>query len=448
MLSLHNQLVVDGWMAIVSGRWIVQHGLPSHDTLTVFAHGHRWIDQQWLAQLGLYGLWRLGGVKLALFVHALLVTSGLVGAALFARTRGATARSVTWIAIPVLIAYYPVASVMRPQSFAFPLFAAVLWLVLADARQPSRRVFWTLPLLVLWTNLHGSVVLGAMLVSLAGLVGMVRAAAAERTRARAPARAVGLRVRLALRPSPARVLREDPRRRRLQAVRDGVGADDAHPADGGRLPGRARRALAARPGRAAALPLLDQLAFALTAVLAFEAVRNTAWIGLVALAVLPPTRRPAAREPGGGAGAPEPDPLRHDPRHARDLGRRRGGEADELVHDRVPDRGGAGRVEPQPDRTDACTPRAPTPTGCSGAGPTSTGRVAYDARFELLSQAQLKRIARFQARVGNWLPTARGYRVFVLDPRSDHALERSLLRALPARVVFSSPQVVVLRRRG
>src|SRR5436305_2642271 len=161
-------------MAIVSGRWILQHGLPTRDALTVFAHGHRWIDEQWLAQLALYGLWRLGGVKLALFVHALLVTGALAGAALYARTHGATARSVTWVAIPVLIAYYPVASVMRPQSFAFPLFTAVLWLVLDDARKPSRRVFLTLPLLVLWTNLHGSAVLGAMLVSLDGLVGMVQ----------------------------------------------------------------------------------------------------------------------------------------------------------------------------------------------------------------------------------------------------------------------------------
>ena len=71
-----------------------------------------------------------------------------------------------------------------------------------------------------------------------------------------------------------------------------------------------------------------------------------------------------------------------------------------------------------------------------------------DARFELLSRAQIQRIAEFQARAGNWLPTARGYRVFVLDPRTDHALEQALRRALPARVVFSSPQVVVLRRRG
>ena len=80
--------------------------------------------------------------------------------------------------------------------------------------------------------------------------------------------------------------------------------------------------------------------------------------------------------------------------------------------------------------------------------PTLAGSVAFDARFELLSRAQIQRIAAFQARAGNWLSTARGYRVFVLDPHSDHALEHALRHALPAQVVFSSPQVVVLRRRG
>jgi len=79
VLSLRKQLVVDGWMAIVSGRWIVQHGLPSHDTLTLWAHGHRWIDQQWLAQLALYGLWRLGGLKLALLVHDVVQSARLMG---------------------------------------------------------------------------------------------------------------------------------------------------------------------------------------------------------------------------------------------------------------------------------------------------------------------------------------------------------------------------------
>ena len=50
------------------------------------------------------------------------------------------------------------------------------------------------------------------------------------------------------------------------------------------------------------------------------------------------------------------------------------------------------------------------------------GRVAFDARFELLNSAQVKRLGEFQARIGDWMTAVRGYRVIVLDrvrePRS------------------------------
>jgi hypothetical protein len=445
VLALRHELVVDGWMALVSGRWIVQHGLPSHDTLTVLTHGHRWIDQQWLAQLGLYGLWRLGGIKLALLIHALLVTSALVGAALIARTRGATPRSVTWIAIPVLIAYYPVASVMRPQSFAFPLFSATLWLVLADARKPSRRVFLTLPLLVLWTNLHGSVLLGAMLVSLAGVVSMVE-------KRRPGRRGVALLV------LPWACVFASPYALHLPSYYEKilVGGDfKQFVTEWAPTTLSARTAavylivlgglwLMGRAGRG--MPLLDQLAFVLTAVLAFEAIRNTAWIGLVALAVLPPLldrlRTPAV------------DPARLNRILAITI------LAAVLISV-------AGVAAKPTSWFTTGFPTAGAQAAVGAAGPQSRifatspyadwllwtrpeldGRIAYDARFELPSRTQLKRIARFQARAGDWLPMARRYSVFVLDRTTDRDLERSLIRQLPARVVFSSPQVVVLRRRG
>ncbi len=429
VLSLHKQLVVDGWMAIVSGRWIVQHGLPSHDTLTVLTHGRRWTDEQWLAQVALYGLWRLGGVKLALFVHTLLVTGGLAGAALFARTRGATARSVTWIAIPVLIAYYPVASVMRPQSFAFPLFAAVLWLVLDDARQPSRRVFWTLPLLVLWTNLHGSVVLGAMLVSLDGLVGMVQ-------KRRPSGRG------LALLLAPWACVFASPYGPHLPAYYEKilVGGDfkqfvtewapttlSAQTAavylivlGGLWLLGRAGRgAPAVRPARVRAhrRPRVRRCA-------EHRLDRARGARGASA------ARRPAPRQPGRGAGAPEPDPLRDDPRRARHRGRRRGGEIDELVHAGIPEPRQRGPHQQRPGRTGGSSPRAPIADWLlwSQPEPRGPGRVRRPLRAPLGRADPADRA--FPGRVGNWLPTARGYQVFVLDPRSDQALERSLRRSL------------------
>ncbi len=54
---------------------------------------------------------------------------------------------------------------MRPQSFAYVLFVGVLWLLFDDLRAPSRRIYLVLALLVLWANLHGSVVVGSALVS-------------------------------------------------------------------------------------------------------------------------------------------------------------------------------------------------------------------------------------------------------------------------------------------
>jgi hypothetical protein len=422
LVALRRDLVVDGWMALVSGRWIAQHGLPSHDTLTVWTHGHRWTDQQWLAQLALYGLWRVGGIKLALLVHTLLVTSGLAIAAVVARKRGASALSVTYVAIPVLVAYYPVASVMRPQTFAFPLFATTLWLVLSDALKPSRRVYLTLPLLVLWTNLHGSVLLGAMLVSLAGLVAIVQ----ER---RPSAR--GLVLLLA----PWACLFASPYALHLPRYYDKI-------LIGGQFkkfvtewapttltPGTAAVYLIVlgglwllgRAGRET--PLLDQLAFLLTAVLAFEAVRNTAWVGLVALAVLPPL---VDRLRG---------PVQDPPRMNRIL---------------------AITVLATAVITAVAVATKPTSWFTTGfpqhasraASAALSGRVAFDARFELLSTKQLQKIAAVQARSGDWLPTLKGDKVFVLSRTSDQSLDRSLIHRLPARVVFSSPQVVVLRRRG
>ncbi|HKD93806.1 MAG TPA: hypothetical protein VKB43_03760 [Gaiellaceae bacterium] len=445
VVALRKDLVVDGWMALVSGRWIAQHGLPSHDTLTVWTHGRPWNDQQWLAQLGLYGLWRLGGIKLALLVHALLVISGIAGAALIARTRGASALGVTYVAIPVLLAYYPVASVMRPQSFAFPLFTATLWLILSDAQKPSRRVYLTLPLLVLWTNLHGSVLLGAMLVSLAGLVAIVQE--------RRPSTR-GLVLLLA----PWACLFASPYALDLPSYYDKI-------LIGGHFkkfvtewapttltPGTAAVYilvlgglwLLGRAGREA--PLLDQLAFLLTAVLAFEAVRNTAWVALVALAVLPPL---VDRLRG---------PVQDPPRMNRIL-------AITILATAVIALA-AVAIKPTSWFTSGFPPggaeAAVAAAGSQGrvfatspyadwllwSRPRLAGRVAFDARFELLSTKQLEQVARVQARSGDWLRTLRGYRVFVLSRQSGPSLEQGLIDRLHAHVVFSSPQVVVLRRRA
>lgn len=445
LVTLRRGLGGDGWLALVSGRWIVQHGLPSHDALTTMTRGKRWTDQQWLGQLTLYGLWRLGGIKLAMLVHAVLATSGLVGAALIARKHGATARSVTWIAIPAMIAYYPVAAVMRTQAFAFPLFAATLWLTLDDARQPSRRVFWTLPLLVLWANVHGSVLLGCGLVALAGLVSMAQ-----------NRRPTGRGMALLL--TPWLCVFVSPYALNLPAYYQKVllGSDFKH-----LVTEWAPTTLTAVTapvfllvlgglwllGRnARALPVYDQVVFVVMSVVAFQAIRNIAWIALVALAVLPPLidrMRSPVEEPrrlnrilalsmvaltvvamAGVAAKPTSWFTHAFPDGAAQA---------------------AGAAAGQNGRVFATSPYADY---VLWKRPDLAGRVAFDTRFELLSRGQLDALGRIENAAGDWRKTLRGYRVFVLGPKFDQTLEDALRRDPAVHVVFKSPQIVVLSRRG
>src|SRR6185503_5019809 len=143
-----------------SGRWIAEHGLPRTDTLTVAGAGRAWTDAQWLAHLVFYEAWRLGGDPMVAAVTAGAVA--LSFAILYATMlmRGvAPARAVLWTLGAVFLVVPN--STPRAQTLCFPLFAGLVYLI---ARQVGRR--WSpvdlgvLGLLIVWANLHGSVMLG------------------------------------------------------------------------------------------------------------------------------------------------------------------------------------------------------------------------------------------------------------------------------------------------
>jgi hypothetical protein len=186
-------LVQDTWLALVDGRFVAEHGIPRVDDLTVMAHGARWVDQQWLAHLTLYELTRVGGLRLTLASGLGFTFLALVLGAGLARRAGASSRSVALVALlPLCVT--PWLLQLRTQTLALPLFVAVYGLLAADSRRPSRRVWFVLPLLMLWANLHGSVLLGALLVSFHGLFlarrhtsrGLLLAAAAPATLVASP----------------------------------------------------------------------------------------------------------------------------------------------------------------------------------------------------------------------------------------------------------------------
>src|SRR3954452_1974174 len=174
-----TQVTQDGWLTLVSGRQLVDHGLFAPDSLTILTHGQHWIDQQWLAQLTFYGLASAGGFKLAMLVHFGLVIGSVGFALAVARKRGAGPLSTAWVgALSILVAAW--GWQMRSQNLAYPLFVGVLALLMFDRGKLSRRVFWVLPMLVLWANLHGSVLIGTLLVCVYAATSALQALRSER----------------------------------------------------------------------------------------------------------------------------------------------------------------------------------------------------------------------------------------------------------------------------
>lgn len=116
----------------------------------------------------LYELVHHGGFAAVLGVGIACVIAALAILGIAARRLGGSPRATALaLCLPVLAA--PSLAQLRAQTFALVLFAAVFVLLALDARSPSRRVLWVLPLLGVWANLHGSVALGAAFAGIYGL---------------------------------------------------------------------------------------------------------------------------------------------------------------------------------------------------------------------------------------------------------------------------------------
>jgi hypothetical protein len=172
-------VVGDTWLTLMAGREIVEHGLPHTEEITILGQGATWTDQQWLAQLVFYGAHELAGLRAVVVLDILLVLLALSLAAGTARSIGASARSTFLIGLLAVLAG-PWGWTIRAQSAALALFAGVLWLLVDGYRNGlGRRTLLVLPLLVVWANLHGSVVLGAALTALLAVCVLVRDRGAE-----------------------------------------------------------------------------------------------------------------------------------------------------------------------------------------------------------------------------------------------------------------------------
>ena len=443
----------DTWLALVGGRQVWSDGLPRHDTMTIWSHG-AWVDQQWLGQLLFYGIHAFGGLRLLLLVHAALLVGAFALALTFARRMGASSRSVALVAVLALFVAFP-SSAVRTQALAYPMFISLFWLLAADARKPTRRVFLVLPLLVLWANVHGSAALGAGLVVVWGLAELVRAGrrpGAGNARVRAIVLAVA--APLCLLASPYALSLPGYYRDVLGA---GAFRDVVSEWGPTTFPDQLPFFVLALPAlwlagrKARRLSLFEHLALLCTLVAGLDAVRNMVWFAFVAAMVVPraldgvwsveqaPLRRRVNLALSLGAlavlvGAFAAIAARPGGRYAPDYPRRA---ADAVVQATAGD--SSLRVFANERYADWLLWRVPR----------LSGRVAFDARFELLSSRQLRAISHFRNHSpADWLAAADGYRLLVLDPQDEKRAIRAVLHEAGTRQLYRDRHVAVLLRKG
>ena len=152
----------DSFLSLYAGRYISETGIPKTDPFTVAAHGRTWIDQQWLAHWIYYSAWQGGGDVAVGMLSGLLIASAFGMLAVMIMRRGIDpVRAVIWATIAFFVCQPN--TVIRAQSFAYPLFAGLLWILLEDERRERYKwpVLMAVPVLILWANIHGSALMGA-----------------------------------------------------------------------------------------------------------------------------------------------------------------------------------------------------------------------------------------------------------------------------------------------
>jgi hypothetical protein len=336
-----------------------------------------------------------------------------------------------------------------------------VFLLSHDARCPSWRACWTLPVLVVWGNVHGSVTLGVGLVALRGLT-----SAWQWRRQRGP-RGLGARALVLLIGAPVALLITPYGLRAVAYYHSTLGnsalrhvVSEWQPVTSSALIAVPFFALAAIMiwsfGRFPARSTLwDRLALLALAAATVEVIRNVPFFALCALAILPLSLAGPGTDaaPAGISSALQ----------RRVNGALLGFAAATAVLAGVVVIGRpAQTLQPSflkgamlsavaraagADRTLKVVADSRYANWLLWRDPALHGRMAADARFELYSAHELYKFQELFSALGlGWKSAARGYRLLVLDRSADSEAVTGFLHEPHARVLYRDARAIVILR--
>jgi hypothetical protein len=163
----------DFWWHLRTGQLIFQtHAIPHTDPFSYTKTGAAWITHEWLSEMLIFGLFRLGGYGLLIFFFSILISAAFLFS--YKRSPAETRPFVAgFVLVLAAISSAPTWGV-RPQMIS--LFITSLFLFLLDAYRREGKYLFLIPLPVitlLWVNLHAGYLIGLALISIYILGGLI-----------------------------------------------------------------------------------------------------------------------------------------------------------------------------------------------------------------------------------------------------------------------------------
>lgn len=161
-MAARNVTDPDLWWHLKTGQYISEHkSVPHADPFSYTRAGQPWVAHEWLTELLLYQIHRSAG-----WGGLIVIFSAVLAAAFwFLYLRCGPAPYVAGVA--TLCAAWATAPVwgVRPQVLS--LLLTSLWLLILERSESNPKLlWWTLPLTLLWVNLHAGFALGLALSAL------------------------------------------------------------------------------------------------------------------------------------------------------------------------------------------------------------------------------------------------------------------------------------------
>jgi hypothetical protein len=163
----------DLWGHVMFGRQLLAHAsLPAINPYSYSAPGFPWLRHEWLSEVlmgWLFDTFGAAGLKLLKFI----CTAGTICFVASAESE-TDAPALVQISILLLIALIlmPVMQ-FRPQLFDFLAMSAIIAMLGGDHRRGTAMLWLTIPLVAIWSNLHGGFFIGLVAMSVYGAATMI-----------------------------------------------------------------------------------------------------------------------------------------------------------------------------------------------------------------------------------------------------------------------------------